>query len=330
MAHGLARPPGRGAAALRRLVACSALVMVGTGDAAAQTGSGTTGGAVLQLPGGGRAAAMAGAYVAGSDGDVIFYNPAGAAWLRSAFSAAYQRHVDEIGFGTAAAARAVGPVVAALSFAFLDYGSIAEVVPDPGFGGQRGQETGQTVGATEIAGKAAVAARLADGRLALGASFGVFWVSVAETARTAMVLDAGAQYRLRPELLLGAALRNAGPDLKGALLGAAPLPSEARLGAAWRPPHRPGGVQLAIHGDLVTPLNGGHAGPALGAEAAIDVAGGFSAALRAGFNGAHGPSGLGRAHLGAGLAHGTLAVDYAFQDMGVLGAVHRFGVRLSR
>jgi hypothetical protein len=296
----------------------------------AQTGTGSTGAAVLQLPGGARAAGMAGAYVAGTDGDAVFYNPAGVAWIRSAAGMSYQRHVDEIGFGTAAAAVDIGPIVM-LSFGFLDYGSIAEVVPDPLFGDQRGQQTGRSVGATEIVGKAGVATALPGGRLSAGGSVGVLWVSVAETGRSAAVFDAGLHYDAGRGVRLGAAIRNAGSDLQGARLAPAPLPSELRAGVAYKPLPPRHGLQVSVHADGVAPLNDGSSGLAAGAEVSIPVsAPDITVFVRGGYNGTTGPSGLGRVHLGAGLGQGSFALDYAFQDMDLLGSVHRFGVRWSR
>jgi hypothetical protein len=296
----------------------------------AQTGTGSTGAAVLQLPGGARAAGMAGAYVAGTDGDAVFYNPAGAAWIRSAAGMSYQRHVDEIGFGTAAAAVDIGPVVM-LSFGFLDYGSISEVVPDPLFGDQRGQQTGRSVGAMEIVGKAGVATALPGGRLSAGGSVGVLWVSVAETGRTAALFDAGLHYDAGRGVRLGAAVRNAGSDLQGARLAPAPLPGEFRAGVAYRPLPPGRGLQVSVHADGVAPLNDGTAGVAAGGEIAIPVSSpDITVFVRGGYNGTTGPSGLGRVHLGAGLGQGSFALDYAFQDMDLLGSVHRFGVRWSR
>lgn len=330
-----ARPRGRPApaTAIRALLAASLLAaapVLPPAPASAQSASGTTGAAVLQLPGGGRAAGMAGAYVAADDGDAIFYNPAGAAWIGAAGMVSYQRHVDQIGFGTAAAAFNVGPVLM-LSAGFLDFGSVAEVIPDPAFGGQRGEETGRSVDASELVVKAGVAIRLPGGRAAVGGSFGVLYTAVAETGRTGSIFDFGAHYRLGRGLTAGAALRNAGDDLDGARLAAAPLPSEVRAGLAWRPAPVTGGVRLSLHGDAVQPLNGGDTGFATGVEAAAPAGmPGLDVAVRVGYNGALGAAGVGRLHLGAGLSHGSFGLDYAFQDMSALGAVHRFGVRWVR
>jgi hypothetical protein len=324
-------------AAATTLLAAAGL-MTAPAPARAQSGSGTTTAAVLQLPAGSRAAGFGGAYTAAADGDVVFYNPAGAAWLPAYASLAYQRHAEEIGFVTAAAAYAAGPGALALTLAMLDYGSIPEIVPDPAFGGQRGMETGSTVSASDVVARVTLAAPLPGGRLAVGASAGLLWSMLAESARTATVFDAGLQYRAGAGVTLGAALRNAGGPLEGATLEPAELPREARAGVAWTlPPERTGPLQVSAHLDLIAPLGDDGARTfAAGVEAGtmpLRTAGGAhrpAALLRAGFNGAPGSTGVGRLHLGAGLGLGSFSLDYALQSMGVLGVTHRVGVRWNR
>jgi hypothetical protein len=329
-AGGAASTAPRGLIALLAAAACSMSAV----PAAAQSGDGTTTAAVLQLPGGSRAAGFGGAYTAATDGDVVFYNPAGAAWLAGHASVSWQRQTEQIGFMTGAAAATLGPVALAVTVAMLDFGSITELVPDPAFGGQRGIETGNTVSASDVVARVGIAAPLLGRRLAIGASAGLFWSTLAESARTATVLDAGMQYRASSRVMLGAALRNAGGPLDGANLGPADLPTEIRAGIVYELPPAPArALMAAAHFDVIEPLNGGATAFALGVEGgttrAATVPGGASlaAVLRAGFNGTPGPQGVGRLHAGAGLVLGALAVDYTLQSMGVLGMTHRVGVR---
>jgi hypothetical protein len=318
------------------LTCAIALLTVGVSalgrPAAAQGGAGDRTAGVLQLPGGGRAAGMAGAYAAGGDADALFYNPASAGWLDAAAGLTYQRHLADIGFATAAGAIRLGPLALALTIGFLDYGTIADVRPDPDYGGQRGRETGETWGASEAAVRGTLAVPLLGDRLTAGASAGVLFVGIAETGRTTPVFDAGLQYRASPDLTIGAALRNAGGDLEGAGLAGAPLPTEVRLGTAWRLPFVPReGTRVAAHLDLVAPLRDGDPAAAIGAELRHVVGSGrVAAALRAGYDGTTGSGGLGRLHVGGGLELDRFALDYALQDMDLFGVVHRFGVRWSR
>jgi hypothetical protein len=322
----------------RRLLLClataasSLTAAVLPGATHAQSGSGTTGAAVLQFAGGGRAAALGGAYTAAADIDVLFYNPAGAARLAASASASYQRHVEDIGFVTAAAALRIRGVSAGIALGHLDYGTIAEVRPDPAFAGQRGLETGESVGASETAARMMLAAPLIGRRLLAGASAGLLLVRAAETARAAAVFDAGLQYLAGDGLTLAAALRNAGADIEGALMAPAPMPTELRFGAAYDVPGAVSAPLLVrLSSDAILPTTDQPAALAAGAEATIGGGGrGPAGSLRAGYNGAVGSTGVGRVHFGAGLTMDSFALDYAFQDMGMLGAVHRFGVRWSR
>jgi hypothetical protein len=299
---------------------------------AAQSGNGAHAAAVLSLPGGGRAAGMGGAYTADTDVDALFYNPASTSWQNGAAGASYQRHVEDIGYATAAGGARVGSIAFAISLGFLDYGSIAEIRPDPDYGGQRGAETGTNLDAGEMAARGTLAFATLDDRLSVGASAGVLWVGVAETGRAAPIFDAGVQYRVRSGLTAGAALRNAGGQLTGASLTSASLPTELRAGVAWRLPVPPlAGTSAATNVDLIAPLRHRDPAAAVGLELRHAPDGRpFAAALRAGYNGDAGSGGLGRVHVGAGIDVDRFALDYAFQNMDLLGTVHRLGVRWAR
>jgi hypothetical protein len=321
------------------LALCCAATAWAPAPAAAQSGSGTTTAAVLQLPAGSRAGALGGAYTAAGDGDVLFYNPAGAAWLNAAAGVAYQRHIADIGFSTIAAAASIGRASIGLTFGVLDYGTIDELVPDPAFDDQRGIETGERLGANDAVGRVTIAAPLFGRRLAVGASIGLLWITLAESARTATVYDVGLQYRARDGLTVGAALRNAGDPLEGANLVPADLPTEVRAGLAWAVPAEwwPR-ARFAVHADVIEPLNDGATALATGVEVrtppgtgpGAGLAHGVEAAVRIGYNGTAGAGGLGRLHLGAGLTLHGLAVDYMIQSLGDLGTAHRVGVRVDR
>ncbi|MEX1182517.1 MAG: hypothetical protein WEF86_04730 [Gemmatimonadota bacterium] len=314
------------------LCCATLLLLCVPSPAASQSGDGGQAAGVLAIPAGGRSAGMGGAYTAGTDVDALFYNPASAAWLERAAAVSYQRHVQDIGFASAAAAARVGPLHGAVTLAFLDFGSIREVRPDPAYEGERGRETGAVLDAAETTVRATAALPLLDGRLAVGASAGLLMVAIAETGRTTPVFDAGAQYRLLPNATIGAALRHAGRSLRGAGLGAAPLPTEVRIGSAVVLPFPPlDHVEISAHADLAIPVRSAGPAPILGVEASFAPANRpFAAALRAGYNGASGTDALGRVHLGGGIQVRHLSLDYAFQDMDLLGSVHRLGIRWAR
>lgn len=324
------REPAR---TVHRLLAAfsAAALAIAAVPAAAQSSDGSTGAAVLALPAGSRAAGFGGAYSAGSGADALFYNPAGGAWLNGAASLAVQRHIEGMAFMTAAAGLRTSGLGVGVTVSWFDFGAIRELVPDPAFGGQRGLETGETVDAGEGVAKVVVSLPVLGGRGAIGGSFGALYATLAESARTTAVFDAGAQFRVRPDLLAGLALRNAGGDLAGSRLAAAPLPTELRLGAAWSIPRDrlPSRVALDAHLDLIAGLGDDRKTAAAGLELSRDVSGNAAAALRAGYTGAGGRDGVGRLHVGAGVAIDRISIDYTFQHMDVLGVVHRIGLRWS-
>jgi hypothetical protein len=302
----------------------------------AQAGPGTATAAVLQIPGGSRAAGLGGAYTAGTDGDGLFYNPASAAWHAVSAGWSHQRHVMDIGYSSVGAAVRVWRLGIGASFAVLDYGSIEELVPDPAFAGQRGIETGEWRDANDAVARVTLAVPLFRQRLALGASVGLLWSTLAESVRTVELFDVGAQYRLGEGLSIGAALRNGGGQLEGAGLEPADLPAEVRAGIAWTlPAHRVRGLRAVAHTDFIAPLydasNAIAAGLEIGTAPASAIAGfagqRIGVAGRVGFNGGPGARALGRMHYGAGLSVDGVALDYTLQPMGELGLAHRIGLR---
>lgn len=309
------------------LVAVSWLALAAA-PASAQEGVGATGAQVLQLVAGSRAAAFSGAYTAAEwDADVLFYNPAGAASLDAAASVAYQRHTSQgITFGTAAGAYRVGSVVFGIGAAYLDGGEIDVIEPDPRFGGERGEPTGETATAGESAARLSAAIPLLDGRLRLGAGAGFVTTTLAEVSRSTAIFDAGAQYAL-PGVTLGASVRNFGPEMSGPLGGDVPLPTEARAGATVRLDGTRG-LGAVIAADVISRLNEGTTGVVAGVEAGLmpDAYDAIGAVFRAGY-GLGAEDALGALRVGAGFSRGPVAIDYTFQQFEYFGAVHRVGIR---
>jgi hypothetical protein len=308
-----------------------AAYLLGPARAAAQSGAGTTGATVLQLLSGSRAAALSGAYTAARyDADVLFYNPAGIASLNAGAALSYQRHVEDIGVASGAGVLRVGGIVLGAGVTFLDVGEIEEIRPDPAFGGQTGLPTGNTVTASETAGRVAAALDLMDERFQVGASLGLVSVNLAGVSRSTPMFDVGAQF-VMPSVTLGASLRNAGGTLSGEDLADAELPTEARLGAAVQMT-RPSGFGATLVADLIAGLRDSSTGLVAGVEAGLLPAsnGRIGAVGRFGYNGAAGDDGLGTLQLGAGVTLGNFAVDYAYQSYDNFGSLHRFGVRWAR
>ena len=319
------RESGRMSLASLACLTSVALALVAS-DVGAQ-GAGAAAQQALQLPAGARAAALGGAYAGAADADVLFYNPAGSGALGAAASLSFQRHVQDVTFGTFALAHAAGPVVVGLGVAYLDAGSIDVVEPDPAYGGERGRATGTSATANETASRLTIALPIGD-RLRVGAAAGLATSNIAGVSRSAPFGDVGAQLVL-PRATVGASLRNLGADASGD--GAsAPLPREARLGATVELPGLAGlGGRVAADWiqDLVGKtgwLAGGvEAGLVRGAARPVGIVG------RLGWN-SGGDAVQGALTVGGGLELRRLALDYAWQRMEAFGSVHRVGVRWAR
>jgi hypothetical protein len=294
-------------------------------------GAGSTGFEVMQMPAGGRAAALAGAYSAwGEDADVVFFNPAGLAVQERAASLSYQRHVMDISLGSLAGAVRFGPVTLGAGLAFLDGGEVPEIVPDDRFGGQRGRATGATVSARESAARLAVAAPLLEGRVHLGAAAGLAMSELAGISRSAPILDLGGRMEVAPALHLALAFRNLGGSARGDGANAIALPSEARLGAGWG---WRGDNELGVNlsSDLAYRIREESAALLLGLEGGLlpSEPDAIGAVARVGYVGDRYLHAWSALQLGAGVSVGRISIDYAYQDLEYFGAAHRFGLRWS-
>jgi filamentous hemagglutinin family protein len=297
----------------------------------AQKGVGSTGAQVLQMVTGSRAAALSGAYTAAqNDADVIFYNPAGAASLSGGASLSYGKFVQDIALMSASGAFRLGVVTLALGGSFLNEGTIVETVPDPNFGGQRGIATGKTVSSSESAVRVALGAPLASGRARVGVAAGFASTTLAGATRTAPLFDAGAQVSVTSALSIGASLRNIGGRLSGTTSeSSAPLPSEARVGAALQTATA-SGVGVQISADFIERLHEKTTGFAAGVEAGLmPNTARFGAVARVGYAADPGDKGLGAMRFGAGFSMAHIAVDYTYQNLDFFGATHRIGVRFA-
>ncbi|MBI4537914.1 MAG: PorV/PorQ family protein [Gemmatimonadetes bacterium] len=299
---------------------------------AAQAGPGTTGAAVLALPGGTRPAALGDAYAAlGDDEIAVFYNPAGLASAPAlAVNVSYEVYFLDIGLAAAAAACALGPGRAGIGLRYADYGEITELVPDAAFGGQRGRATGQTLSASDLAFTGGYGLPLWRGRLAIGASTTLVHVQLAETSSSSVAADVGLQARAAGDRVTAAvAIQH---------LGSSPAPGErvavlprtVRVALAVRQPLGPASVRATA--EAVARRDAGAV-----AAGAIEVelpAGAPPATpavvLRGGFR--RGGEETVRRPLSAGAAvrvFGT-SVEYAYRAFDLLGATHRLGIRWAR
>ena len=289
---------------------------------AAPAGAQSQGSVAAVLPGSTRAAALAGAGVAlVGDAGSLFANPAGIATVRRlALEGSFERYVADVNYSAAAVAGRAGPFNWGFGAQALDYGSEAEIVPDPASGGRRGIPTGVTFRPVDALGMGTLVYRFR--LLALGVSGKYSRQDFGGAAADAWAADAGIAVALFDIAALGFAVQNLG----GELSGTADLPQRTRLGATLNYTDPQGTLRL------LTTLEGQWeadraAALAIGVEGGA-VAAGVGMVGRVGFVTPGAFSDASQWTLGAGLVLGDVAVDYAYRSWDTLGSgTHRLGVR---
>jgi hypothetical protein len=305
------------------LAALAALGAIAPPKAAAQ--GGRTGAIVLELPSSARALALGGAYVsAGADDAALFYNPSQLATLEGrAASMSVQPYIEGSTLGAASAAFQLGPGTVGVGVQVLTYGSADEYVCDASTLCERGEPTGRTVSANDVA--ASVGYGMTWRTVRLGAAAKYVRQSLADASGGTPALDVGAAIDLWRGATVGVSIQNLGPDLKTAG-SSAPLPRFLRLGASlpWRgvgPFDLLGTFEVAQHreGDLL---------PLGGAEVTWTSANGLAFSARLGALAHSDGAATSRVSFGGGVRARQFALDYAYQSFDALAlTTHRFGLR---
>ena len=237
-----------------------------------------------------------------------------------------QRYIANANLAAASGAVGLFGGTAALGMRGLDYGSVAEYVPDTvNFGGQRGVATGRDVSASEFAVTAGFAR--AAGRIHIGAAIGYVQEQIADASGGAATMDIGAAADLPRGLTFGLAVQQLGGTLR---LGstASPLPRIVRGGASAPLKWGSLGALLTVEGLY---RQNGDVEPRGGAELGWRTANGVTLTARGGVRGGSNDDVLSRYTYGAGIAAAHIAMDYAYQGMEPLGGgAHRIGVRFQR
>jgi hypothetical protein len=285
-------------------------------------------GIVLQLPASARAAALGNAYVASPDGDAsLFYNPALLAADARRISASFsvQRYVEGSNAGALSVATGVGFGRAAIGLQMLDFGSENEIVPDPDYGGERGMETGRSVGARELAATAAYAIRIA--RFHGGVAVKLINQQVADLTGSTGALDIGGAVTVRGGTL-AIVMQNSGGVVRVGQT-TAPLPLAYRGGFESRAVAL-GRARLSGVAEL-SKFRDGDLAWAAGSELWMRTSRGLQVSGRAGWRAKHyGGAGL-PLTLGGGISGSRLALDYAYHTVeGLEIGTHRVGVRWGR
>jgi hypothetical protein len=281
------------------------LILLASAAGAVETAS------FLNVGVGARGLGMGGAYTAlADDADSIYWNPAGLAQVEKHEFQASESELGQNtreGFFSYAGAASIGTFAAGVTY--LNEGSI------DGRDAQGHATANFSAADVAVAGGYARKTALAD----LGASVKFIQSHIGSAQATTFGVDLGARKQLG-QVVLGAALRNAGPGMKFDS-ETNDLPLRLALGAAYKfvgghaltaeltNAPRVGGTEVAFGGEFqalkAVFLRAGYT-----TQTAIDGGSGFDA-MR----------GL---TIGVGLRSGGWTIDYAAVPMGGLGSTHRF------
>lgn len=307
---------------MRLVPVALALLAAATAPVGAQDGAGGASAIVLQLAPAPRPLALGGAYAAlARDPYALFYNPGRLAGAPRAVAAAYHVYPVGVAAGSIAATLPTGRLALGVGVHYLDLGEVEVLEPDPAYGGQRGQPTGETTEGGEAL--AVVGAGLELGpAVRVGAAAKALHLGLAGASDQGFAVDLGAAAGLlRGRLQLGVAVQNVG---RAAGVGrGSPLPRTVRAALAADLADL-GGVRttVAVEGVHVEERSA----LAAGLEAVYRNGAGIGLLARAGFDGrvASGDA-ASPLTVGAGIAFGRFGLDYAYRGAGPLGATHHFG-----
>jgi hypothetical protein len=234
-----------------------------------------------------------------------------------------QPYIEGSTLGAASAAFQLGPGTVGVGVQVLSYGSADEYVCDASTGCERGDPTGRTVSANDVA--ASVGYGMTWRMVRLGAAAKYVRQSLADASGGTPAFDVGAAIDVWRGATVGVSVQNVGPDLKTGG-SSAPLPRFVRIGASlpWRgigPFDMLGTLEVAQHreGDLL---------PLGGAEVTWTSANGLAFSARLGALAQSEGAATSRISFGGGVRARHFALDYAYQSFDALAlTTHRFGLR---
>jgi hypothetical protein len=299
--------------------------------------TGTTSGAILEMPATARALGLGGAYTAvvGDEGS-IFVNPAGLAGIRhGALGMSYQPYLFDSYMVSGGAALRAGRFDLGIGLHVLNYGQDTVYRPDPAFGGERGvaDPGGATVGAYNGVVVAAVAYRMGMFSLGGSAKYLKEHLSIPDTTlydASGLGFDVGAAVAFFDIAAFAVVVRNIGRDLTTSTGTPAPLPRTVRAGFSLNI-FDPGATpqltpRLMVVGDWVSP-RGTKAYWLFGVEGGI-VSEEIGLVGRVGLAMGRAPTDQKSLAFGGGLVFHNFRLDYGYQGFNALGgATQRFGLR---
>ncbi len=275
-----------------------------------------------------RVAALGGTFSAANDDpDVIFYNPAGLAYISGGpVSFSYTEHLVGIKFASFSASKGIehfGRV--GVGIKYVNYGSFTGADED-------GNKLGE-FGAGEVAFKGSYSNNL-DDNLSYGLSAGFIYSKLADYSSTGFAIDLGLNYSIYSERInLAISLLNAGSQLSSYINTKEQLPFEIVAGLTKRLQYLPLKMYLDFHrlnqaGSISSRLKYF----TFGGEFSL----GKSLRLRLGYDNNKRTdlkignfAGLAGFNIGLGIIVGSYQVNYSYSSLGQIGAIHQFGITTS-
>jgi len=305
----------------RAAVALAVIVLLPIGPSAHLTAQ-TEGSVLTVLPGSTRSAGLGGAGAAlVGDAGAMFANPAGIATIRHlSIEGSYEPYLAGSAVSTAALALRVRRWTWGFGAQALDYGSEAEIVPDPATGGRRGMPTGASFHPYEALATTSLVYR--RGFAALGVTAKYNRQQIGSAVSDAWAGDVGMAIAVFDIMAIGVSVQNLGGDLGNGAL----LPRRTRAGLTLNYTDPQGTFRLLTTLEGMWTRNRS-AVLVQGIEGGI-VTGGVGLVGRVGYATRATVTDASRMTFGGGIVLGRLAMDYAFQAYDALGGgTHRVGLR---
>jgi len=194
---------------MKKILLVLTMVYITSLNAGDVSRKGTTGAEQLLIPVGARGIATGGAFISTLTGlEAIYYNPAGfGLHQRTEAMFSYMSYIADINVSYFAAGTNLGEVGSvALSIKTLDVGDIPVTTNDfPDGTGESYSPSFLTIGLTY--------AKLLTDRISIGTNLKLISETIENVSATGFALDAGVQYRLNPQVSLGAAIKNIGGNM---------------------------------------------------------------------------------------------------------------------
>lgn len=282
----------------------------------------TEGSVLTVLPGSTRSAGLGGAGAAlVGDAGAMFANPAGIATIRHlSLEGSYEPYLAGSAVSTAALALRVRRWTWGFGAQTLDFGSEAEIVPDPATGGRRGMPTGASFHPYEALATTSLVYR--RGFAALGVTAKYNRQQIGSEVSDAWAGDVGVALAVFDIMAFGLSVQNLGGDMGNGAL----LPRRTRAGLTLNYTDPQGTFRLLTTLEGMWTRNRS-AVLIQGIEGGV-VTGGVGLVGRVGYATRATVTDASRMTFGAGIVLGRLAMDYAFQAYDALGGgTHRVGLR---